>query len=94
MTAIVSSVIACRTRQADGRHYVREIHTDEKGNEFIYDYIADEGADIPALLKAHVSMMLRRADELQAAQGMTGGGSLKVQDDSQSFIFSPDVVAE
>jgi hypothetical protein len=68
MTAIVSSAIACKTRQADGRHYVREIHTDDKGDEFIYDFIADEGADIPALLKAHVPIMLRRATEMQAEQ--------------------------
>jgi hypothetical protein len=71
MTAIISSTIACRTRQADGRGYVREVHTDDHGNEFIYDYIADEGADIPALLKAHVPMMLKRAETLQAEQAVS-----------------------
>ena len=64
-TAIVSSKIDCHTRQADGCHFVREIHTDDKGNRFIYDYIADEGADLSALLEAHVPMILRRATELE-----------------------------
>ena len=68
MTAIVSSVVACKTRQAEGRPYGREVHTDDHGNEFIYDYIADKCADVTSLLAAHVRMMLRRATELQAEQ--------------------------
>lgn len=49
---IVSSVIAWKNIQIDGRSEVREIYTDDQGIEYIYDYMADPKMDIDGRLMA------------------------------------------
>ena len=41
MTTIVSSIIGFSNPQVDGRFCVHEIHTDDSGSQYIFDYIAD-----------------------------------------------------
>lgn len=66
---ITSSVIASQNIQIDGRSEVREIHTDDKGVQYIFDYMANPGMDLNAKLQAN-------ADELnlqlstQASDGL------------------------
>lgn len=42
---IVTSVIVSSNPQADGRFSVRERHTDSLGNNYFFDYLADQAAD-------------------------------------------------
>lgn len=62
---ITSSIIAWQNLQVDGRKEVREVHADDQGNEYIFDYMADKDTDID-------TKMQQRAIELntQAADGV------------------------
>lgn len=50
---IVSSVIANSLLQIDGRHVMRETHTDDQGNVYHVDYVAEVGTDLNAMLTQH-----------------------------------------
>ena len=56
---IVSSVIALNNLQVDGRRVIEELHTDDQGNQYTFDYMADPDTDINAVLA-------QRADDLNA----------------------------
>ncbi len=60
MASIITSIIERDLLQVDGRRTVREVHTDDQGQEYIFDYMADAGVDIPQKLA-------NRAAELEAA---------------------------
>lgn len=63
---IISSTITLDNPQVDGRFVVRELHIDDQGNEYNFDYMADAGMDINARLAA-------RADELNAELAVDNG---------------------
>lgn len=66
--ANVTGSIIWNDPQIDGRHVVRELWTDDLGNEFTYDYIADVGMDINAKLAAREPQVLADAEAFQLAQ--------------------------
>lgn len=55
---IVSSEITWDLLQNDGRHNVRETHTDDQGLQYVFDYWAEVDTDINVKLVA-------RAQELK-----------------------------
>lgn len=68
---IVSSVLAVNDLQDDGRRVVREIWTDDQGNQFTYDYMADVGVNPN-------TVMANRAADVEATSE-----ALKVQEVAQ-----------
>lgn len=52
---IVSSVIAADDAQADGRRYIREVHTDHLGREHVVLYLAPAVWDAEAVMAARVN---------------------------------------
>lgn len=68
MAAIISSVIVWDNFQVDGRHSVREQHTDDQGNVFTFDYMADVGTDVNAVMQARLPEVLVEAEAVQAQQ--------------------------
>jgi hypothetical protein len=52
---ILSSVITQDLPQDDGRRIVRETHTDDQGNVYVFDYMAEISTDINAKLTARAS---------------------------------------
>lgn len=66
--ASVSGVIAWDNIQVDGRHIVREIWNDDLGNEYIYDYMADIGMDVPAKMNSRTDQVLADATAYQLDQ--------------------------
>ncbi len=49
---IISSNIEWALPQIDGTSNVREVHTDDTGKSYIFDYQADAGMDLDARLAA------------------------------------------
>ena len=72
---IISSIIQWDNIQIDGRHSVREVHTDDVGNVFTYDYMADVGADVNAVMLARVPDVTAASDALEAQQALAAGGA-------------------
>lgn len=61
MVSIVSSSIVLNNVQADGRRVVREIHEDDMGNLYMYDYMADVNMDINAKMQDRIPSVLLEA---------------------------------
>jgi hypothetical protein len=53
---IVQSVYTTGHLQADGRSYIREVHTDHLGGEYRFEYLWD-GADRDAILSSRASQL-------------------------------------
>ena len=49
---IISSSFVYANPQSDGRTVVKEQHTDDQGNDYFVDYVAEVGTDINAHLAA------------------------------------------
>jgi hypothetical protein len=69
---IISSVIAWYNIQIDGRHSVREVHTDDQGDVFTFDYMADVGVDVNAVMAARIPQVQAESDALQLANAQVG----------------------
>ncbi|MDP2621473.1 MAG: hypothetical protein Q8P46_15100 [Hyphomicrobiales bacterium] len=54
---IVSSVISADDAQADGRRYIREVHTDQHGREHVVLYLAPAVWDAEAVMAARVASL-------------------------------------
>lgn len=52
---ISSSVISSDSAQADGRRYIREVHTDHLGREHVVIYLCPAGFDAEAAMAARVA---------------------------------------
>lgn len=52
---ISSSVISSDSAQADGRRYIREVHTDHLGREHVVLYLAPASWDAAAVMAARVA---------------------------------------
>jgi hypothetical protein len=50
--SIVSSTASVEIAQRDGRFWVHEVHTDNIGLKWLYDYLADAGTNYNAILSA------------------------------------------
>lgn len=61
----VTGVIASDNIQRDGRRTVREIWTDDLGNQYSYDYMADVGTDVNAVMNDRMSEVLQQATDYQ-----------------------------
>ncbi len=61
---ITSSILERDLLQVDGRRVVREAHTDDQGQEYIFNYMADISMDVQQRLTD-------RAAELEAALNAT-----------------------
>lgn len=55
--AIVSSTKTVGHAQVDGRRYVREVHTDGDGGQYVREYLAAVNADHDALLAMHAAQL-------------------------------------
>lgn len=64
--SIVSSVITQANVQIDGRTSVRELWVDDQGNEFIYDYMADVGTDLNAIMLSRTINVEAQSEAQQA----------------------------
>lgn len=64
--SIVSSVITQANVQIDGRTSVRELWVDDQGNEFIYDYMADVGTDLNAIMLSRTINVDAQSEAQQA----------------------------
>lgn len=104
---IVSSIISHKNIQIDGRTEVREIHTDDQGVEYIYDYMADPKMDTDARLAERVKelnnqltedeknapfMAQQKIDDLQG-QIDTLTSQLKVAQDELSVGMVADAIS-
>lgn len=49
---IISSSFVYANPQLDGRTVVKEQHTDDQGNDYYVDYVAEVGTDLDAHLAA------------------------------------------
>lgn len=67
---IVSSEISQQNVQTDGRCEVREVWTDDQGNQYVYDYMANAGTDINAVMNARQPQVLADAEAHQALLAM------------------------
>jgi hypothetical protein len=54
---IVASIIAEDARQADGRRWIAERHTDQLGLAYEFRYLAAAAADVVALMTARVAII-------------------------------------
>lgn len=59
---IISSAIAWQNIQIDGRKEVREIHTDDSGVEYIFDYMAEKSMDIKSRLSQRTDELNQQSD--------------------------------
>lgn len=57
----VTGVIDFDNPQIDGRRCIREIWTDDLGNQYTYDYMADAGTDINSKMNARSDQVLQEA---------------------------------
>lgn len=79
IVSIVSSVIAAIDTQKDGRKWVRELHTDQVGVQYVRQYLAQAADDLNAALAAYALIL---ADNIKAAEiasnvaAVTANGSL------------------
>lgn len=71
MASIVSSSVVWADIQTDGRFVVRELWLDDQGNDFVFDYIAPQGADINATMTARTPQVLADAQIIQAQNGLS-----------------------
>lgn len=53
--------------QIDGRHTVTEIWTDDLGNQYTFDYMADKDTDVTAKMNARYDDVLQMAINQQAS---------------------------
>ena len=66
MATIVSSVLdADSLPQADGRTYVRELHTDSVGESYRFEYLADVTVDRNAILTARAATLIPSAQTFE-----------------------------
>lgn len=54
---IVSSQITLNNLQDDNRRVIREVHTDDQGNAYQIDYMADASMDINLNLANHATAL-------------------------------------
>lgn len=64
---IVSSVIVTSDMQSDGRHAVRERHTDDHGSTYDVNYMAEVATDETAVMDARVPSLNQMLLDLVAA---------------------------
>lgn len=48
---LTSRIVSIGEPQADGRRYVKELHTAEDGRSFPYEYLADDSLDLDMVLE-------------------------------------------
>ena len=74
---IVASQITEDAPQADGRRYVREVHTDSGGTQHQFTYLANADFDANAALAARAvglpNAILRAAEDREAGNGVFAG---------------------
>jgi hypothetical protein len=54
---ISSSIYTTGHAQRDGRRYVREVHTDHLGTEYVFEYLKDDATDANAVLAGRASRL-------------------------------------
>ena len=71
---IVSSVFIYANVQVDGSIVVKECHTDDQGNEYYVDYVAEVGYDINARMAQDAICIQAQIDaDLAAAKEQVNG---------------------
>lgn len=79
--AIISSEIAEDRAQIDGRRSIREVHTDDLGEQHVVTYLAEAGADVTLILPeraAQIDASLVEAEHqsnLSSTSDADGGGT-------------------
>ena len=85
--SIVSSVIAATDTQKDGRKWVRELHTDHVGVQYVRHYLAQAADDLNAALAAYAVILAANTTASEIASNLSAvltTGSLAVP----TFIYS------
>lgn len=78
---IVSSIIADTNVQKDGRKWVREIHTDQVGVQYVRNYLAGAADDLNAALAAYATQLgvdINAAEIASNVAAITVNGSVAV----------------
>lgn len=68
--SIVSSVIAATDTQKDGRKWVREVHTDQVGVQYVRNYLAQAADDLNAALAAYAVILASNINLAEIAQNV------------------------
>lgn len=104
---IVSSIIAHKNVQVDGRSEVCEIHTDEQGTEYIFNYMAEPKMDIDARLLARAQeldeqfaedeknapiLQQQKIDDIQGQIDVLNS-QLKIAQDELSVVMVADAIS-
>lgn len=77
--SIVSSIIAATDTQKDGRRWVRELHTDQAGVQYLRTYLAGDKDDLNAAMSAYAVILastINLAEIASNVAAVTANGSL------------------
>jgi hypothetical protein len=64
--------------QADGRHYVRERHTDHNGRTYDVEYLADAGLDTDLVMSLRAANIGQEIDAREAAEAEASNFTLPI----------------
>lgn len=85
--SIVSSVIAATDTQRDGRRWVRELHTDHVGVQYVRNYLAGAADNLTTALAAYALVLVANSNLEEIAKNVatiTVDGSLA----SPTLVYS------
>jgi hypothetical protein len=85
--SIVSSIIAATDTQKDGRKWIRELHTDQVGVQYVRTYLAGGADDTAAALAAYAVILAANITASEIAANLSAvltAGSLAVP----TFVYS------
>lgn len=71
MTYIVSSSWTEGPTQIDGRRYVNERHVDDRGDEYLYEWLGDTSADV--VVAARATQLNKLIGDQRAAEQLVSG---------------------
>lgn len=91
---IVSSTYTEGPPQVDGRRYVSELHTDDRGQTYTYEWLGDQDADL--VLSDRAAVLSAQIAAQRAAEAVVIGTALPLTKYSfrQLFTFSERVAAD
>lgn len=91
---IVSSTYTEGPPQVDGRRYVSELHTDDRGQTYTYEWLGDQDADL--VLSDRAAVLSAQIAAQRAAEAVVIGTALPLTKYSfrQLFTFTERVAAD
>lgn len=84
---ITSSTYTEGAPQADGRRYVKEIHTDDAGRTYEYEWLGDQDASL--VLQARAATLTQQIAAQRAAEALVAGTLLPLTKYQFRQLFTP-----